>query len=224
MSTDPRSLSMHLRSLRRAPLLALVALVGLSVLSASCAAQRPARLPQLSVDAAYQQCAESYNSARIPWQAPTAIATGGLALLGLVAMGASPLIANVVVPIQWAGYTAAASVVVFGVVTGVSAAATAWLIAQVPPLLERTKVQGRLLQIVEGRALEATAAEDVDTLDALSREIYEDCRVAQASADARSAEIVIRDGRARRARGAEHDPRGQARRCQRRHQARRCAA
>jgi chemotaxis protein MotB len=206
MSTDPRSLSMHLRSLRRAPLLALVALVGLSVLSASCAAQRPARLPQLSadapatlvephaaVDAAYQQCAESYNSARIPWQAPTAIATGGLALLGLVAMGASPLIANVVVPIQWAGYTAAASVVVFGVVTGVSAAATAWLIAQVPPLLERTKVQGRLLQIVEGRALEATAAEDVDTLDALSREIYEDCRVAQASADARSAEIVIRD-------------------------------
>lgn len=204
MPTDLSSFSMLSR--RRGLRASLLALVAISVLTASCAAQRPAQLPQLSpdapaalvephgaVDAAYQRCAESYNSARIPWEAPTAIATGGLALLGLVAMGAAPLISNVVVPIQWAGYAAAASVVLFGVVTGVSAAATAWLVAQVPPKLERTKVQGRLLQLVEGRALEATAAEDVGGLNTLSREIYEDCRVAQASADARSAEIVIRD-------------------------------
>lgn len=171
----------------------------LASLGSSCAAHMPPHLSSVppgsdedmvdahaSARAAYDRCLEDYaaDSSRSSLLLASGSGALGLGLLGGAASSAvlvdDPAMAGVLV-------------VGLGLGAGAAFASTAFFASDISPQGERAEAELRLLEEARARSDEAMLANDSDAMASVARELYENCRVVQATRDSQRAGIVLRD-------------------------------
>ncbi len=173
---------------------------------AACAPQRPLHLPDppptanetvregwAAADTAYAACAEDYQVQRFPWQAPVAAGIGAVGVLALGGMVLTPFAASSWLQPQQQAWVNALAITGLGLLVATSAASAGAITMLIPAQIDRASVQGTVLESAGERAAALGEEGTADGYHQLSREIYEDCRVAQSSRDAGAASVVIRD-------------------------------
>lgn len=173
--------------------------LALVLLATGCTTVRPAALPPVPVGAgedliehhatarrAYDRCSDAYVEEQMPWQTYLA---GGAGALSLGLLGGAAASAFLITDPG----TRTGTVAALGVLAGGSLATATFFGMEVPSALERADARSAVLGHALNDTNEALANKDAARMDAISRNLYEDCRAITASRDRTSASNVLKD-------------------------------
>lgn len=170
-----------------------------AALTSACGGHSPEHLPSVPPGAddamveahatarsAYDRCLEDLAADETP---SSLVLAGGAGVLGLGLVGGATTAAVLVDEPAIAGAVVAG----LGLGAGAAFASTAFFATDIAPAQERAAAERRLLADAKARTEKALADNDTDAMARVARELYENCRAVQATADGQQAGVVIRD-------------------------------